>query len=63
MTLSELGAQLREERLRRHLSLYRTATLAGVHPNSVALAEKGATSEAMLDRIGAALAPSDPSAR
>lgn len=62
MTLSERGARLREERLRAGLSLYRLATIARVHPNSVMLAERGATSEAMLDRIAAALGldPAEP---
>ncbi len=55
MTLSERGARLRKERLRVGLSLYRLATRAGVHPNSVMLAERGATSAAMLDRIAIAL--------
>lgn len=55
MTLSERGARLRQERLRRKLSLYRLAQKVGVHPNSVALAERGAASEAMIAKIAAEL--------
>ena len=55
MTPSERGALLREKRERAGLSLYRTAVLAKVHPNTVHLAEKGATSPAMLDKIESAL--------
>ncbi len=55
MTLSERGAMLRKERLRLRLSLYRTAMIAQVHPNTVLLAERGATSEATLERIATAL--------
>jgi transcriptional regulator with XRE-family HTH domain len=55
MTRSELGALIREARHRRKLSLYRVAVLARVHPNTVALAERGAVSDAALARIAAAL--------
>lgn len=55
MTMSERGEQLRTERQRRKLSLYEVAKRAGCHPNSVALAERGASSEAMIRRIGATL--------
>jgi transcriptional regulator with XRE-family HTH domain len=55
MTRSELGALVRDERRRRKLSLYRVAVRAQVHPNTVALAERGAVSEAMLARIATAL--------
>lgn len=55
MTLSDRGARLREDRQRQGLSLYKTAVKAGVHPNSVMLAERGATSERTLERIEVAL--------
>lgn len=55
MTLSERGALLRKERLRLQLSLYRAAMVARVHPNTIMLAERGATSEATLERIVVAL--------
>lgn len=55
MTTTERGEQLRAERQRRKLSLYEVAKLAGCHPNSVALADRGACSAAMLERIAAAL--------
>jgi len=57
MTLSELGASIREERLRLGLSLFRAATRVRppCHPNSVLLAERGATSRVMAARIARAL--------
>jgi transcriptional regulator with XRE-family HTH domain len=55
MTRSERGAQIREERQRLGLSRYSAAKKARVHPNSVMLAERGATSESMLERIARAL--------
>lgn len=55
MTMSEHGARLRRERRRRKLSLYRLAVLAGVHPNSVLLAERGAVSVETFARIAEAL--------
>jgi transcriptional regulator with XRE-family HTH domain len=55
MTLSERGAQIREARRQQGLSRYRAAIKARVHPNSVALAELGATSQRMLERIAKAL--------
>lgn len=55
MTLSELGAELRAERQRQGLSLYRTGVKARVHPNSVHLAERGAASPEMMERIAKAL--------
>lgn len=55
MTTGERGARLRAERQRRKLSIYRVAVEVGCHPNSVALAERGAASEAMFRRIAEAL--------
>jgi len=55
MTLSEFGAQVRKDRLAKGLSLYKAAVLARVHPNSVMLCERGATSKAMAERISRAL--------
>ena len=55
MTLVERGASIRAERQRQGLSQYRAAIKAGVHPNSVILAEKGAASPAIIERIASAL--------
>ncbi len=55
MTLRQVGVRLRKERNRQRLSMYRLAVLAGVHPNSVLLAERGAASIATIKRIAIAL--------
>ena len=63
MTLGQVGVRLRKERQRRQLSMYRLAVLAGVHPNSVLLAERGAASIATIKRIATALGGIRPSPR
>ena len=55
MTLSERGAQLREERQRQQKSIFRVAVETNLHPNTVRNAELGAASEASVSRIAAAL--------
>ncbi len=55
MTRSERGAQIREARQRQKLSTYRVAIRADIHPNSVWLAECGAASEEMIERIARVL--------
>jgi hypothetical protein len=59
-TRSERGEELRHLRQRLGLSAYRAAILADIHPNSLLLAERGACSEQMLERIAKALAASEP---
>jgi transcriptional regulator with XRE-family HTH domain len=51
----ERGARLRRERRRLGWSQATVAARAGVHPNSVRLAELGAGSAAMLQKIADAL--------
>jgi transcriptional regulator with XRE-family HTH domain len=59
-TRHERGARIRRRRLREKLSIYQLAVRAGAHPNSVRLAEHGACSDAMLDRVETALARTEP---
>jgi hypothetical protein len=59
MTQSERGAQIRETRQRQGLSIYRAAVRARVHPNTVRMAELGATSDAMIEKIARALGVSE----
>jgi transcriptional regulator with XRE-family HTH domain len=51
----ELGTAIREDRQRQGLSIFRLAVISETSVSSINLAERGATSLKMLEKISAAL--------